>query len=198
MARNNNVDILKGIGIVLVVIGHEIKGLLNSNMLGPAEQLSMQIYDFIYIFHMPLFFFASGFLYYNVKKDTSIFDFIKIKFASLYIPYLIFMIIRIVSNVLMNEYVNHEMAWSDIYSIFYKPISVYWFLLTLFKVSVFIFLIDKLFRNNLGVFLFFIVILGALSIYDCNDLLSFFEYVFIFYSGKMMHKHVSSPKNSTF
>lgn len=53
------VDIAKGIGIVLVVVGH-----IASSSLGPITSI-------VYLFHMSLFFFLSGFycntssLYYN-------------------------------------------------------------------------------------------------------------------------------------
>lgn len=44
--RDNTVDVLKGIAILLVVIGH----------FSPVQQVE----NFIYSFHMPLFFFLSG------------------------------------------------------------------------------------------------------------------------------------------
>ena len=47
MERFNQFDILKAIGIILVIIGHTIKG----NFIG----------NFIYSFHMPLFFLVSGY-----------------------------------------------------------------------------------------------------------------------------------------
>ena len=49
--RDAVVDIAKGIGILLVVYGH----------------LHNPINTFIYAFHMPLFFFLSGFFIKNVK-----------------------------------------------------------------------------------------------------------------------------------
>lgn len=48
------VDALKGIGILMVVLGHALAG-------GPIRQ-------FIYLFHMPLFFFISGYLH-TPNKD---------------------------------------------------------------------------------------------------------------------------------
>lgn len=55
--RNSQLDILKGIGISLVLVGHVSRnGVLN---------------NWIYSFHMPLFFFISGALYYLSKKVDS-------------------------------------------------------------------------------------------------------------------------------
>lgn len=57
--RISYIDIAKGIGIFLVIWGHII-------LSGPA-------YNIIYAFHMPLFFFLSGFVfsknkYHNIKE----------------------------------------------------------------------------------------------------------------------------------
>ena len=52
--RSQNLDIIKGLGIVLVVLGH----------CGcPAK-------DFIYLFHMPIFFMASGYVLNSVYSDS--------------------------------------------------------------------------------------------------------------------------------
>lgn len=67
------IDILKGIGIIFVVLGHVI--------------YNDMIFNWIYSFHMPLFFFAGGYLY---KKDTNIVQNIKHKFRSIMIPYFLF------------------------------------------------------------------------------------------------------------
>lgn len=73
--RNLTIDVMKGIGILLVITGHISK--------------NQQINSWIYSFHMPLFFFISGITCYMSNKK----DFIKRKFKSLIIPYLIFSII---------------------------------------------------------------------------------------------------------
>lgn len=52
--RTGWIDALKGIGILLVVLGHTLVG-------GPVRQ-------FVYLFHMPLFFFISGYLH-TPQKD---------------------------------------------------------------------------------------------------------------------------------
>ena len=67
--RNNNyfIDNLKVILIFLVVFGHLIERYIdtNSTLLG--------VYMFIYIFHIPLFVFVSGFLSKNIYKSRKIF-----------------------------------------------------------------------------------------------------------------------------
>ncbi|MBO0947783.1 acyltransferase family protein [Fibrella forsythiae] len=69
------VDILKGIGIFFVVVGHIFKG---------------KIVDMIFLFHMPLFFFVSGYLF---KPTDNLIGFFKKKVIHLLVPYLFFMIL---------------------------------------------------------------------------------------------------------
>ena len=73
-------NIIKGIGIIAVVVGH--------------SHCPVYLHDIIYSFHMPLFFILSGFLfkekYFNQKRT-----FLKKKIYSLYIPYVTWTIIFI-------------------------------------------------------------------------------------------------------
>lgn len=80
--RIEYIDIAKGIGILLVYIGHCSKG---------TPDISSLI-EWIYAFHMPLFFFISGLLFPN--KKISAITFYRNKFASLVIPYILFSIIH--------------------------------------------------------------------------------------------------------
>ncbi|MBQ3604894.1 MAG: acyltransferase family protein [Muribaculaceae bacterium] len=70
--RNNAIDIAKGFGIILMVIGHaEMPGILTRS---------------IYLFHMPLFFIAAGYFFKTSALDNPC-DFIKKRFKGLYIPF---------------------------------------------------------------------------------------------------------------
>lgn len=77
---NITVSNVKAIGIILMVIGHAIAGLVG--IYGFA-------YNFIYLFHMPLFFFCSGFFFKNSYSDTfsKLLVFFKKKVKGLWLPY---------------------------------------------------------------------------------------------------------------
>lgn len=81
--RNKGLDIAKGIGIILVVLGHACS---------PASLFTAQ-------FHMPLFFVISGYLF---DGRNSVKDFIKRKINSLYLPFIIWNILFIGLTVLKN------------------------------------------------------------------------------------------------
>ena len=80
MVRDRWADNAKFIGIMLMLLGHN--ALAND-----------KIFDFIYSFHMPLFFFISG--YYANKKDELIKNYIIKNAKSLLLPYLIFYILTL-------------------------------------------------------------------------------------------------------
>lgn len=73
--RLTEVDIARGIGIVLVVIGHCIPDVL-------------RIKQLIYLFHMPLFFFLSGYCFRG-QTEEPILHYILRKVKSLYIPFVL-------------------------------------------------------------------------------------------------------------
>ncbi len=86
--RDSKIDVLKGFAIILMVAGHALM---------PAG-----FYRFISLFHMALFYFASGYLF----KDSSCFEhkfqFVKRKFSGLYIPFVKWTLLYLLSlNVLM-------------------------------------------------------------------------------------------------
>ncbi len=89
MNRDQSIDILKGIGIILVVLAHTGVG----------------ITSFIYLFHMAIFFIASG--YCSSRKYTEnlngVFIFIKRKVKNLWLPYFAWSSICILLN---NVYIN--------------------------------------------------------------------------------------------
>src|SRR5689334_711901 len=67
------VDSAKGIGIILVLLGH--------------TPIPVEYKLFIYAFHMPLFFFIGG-LFLNMEKSSDVF--FKDKIRSLLLPYIVF------------------------------------------------------------------------------------------------------------
>ena len=79
----DDIDIAKAIGIILVVIGHCIPG---------------KITNFIYLFHMPMFFMITGYVFKPEENWNGYIAFIKRKIKSLYIPFVMFNILFLVLN----------------------------------------------------------------------------------------------------
>ena len=92
--RNITFDIAKGIGIILVVIGHYIPEGAPSWYVGFTH--------FIYQFHMPLFFIIAGFFFERSSSDKGYWSLVGAKFKRLMIPYFILswavIVIKILSH----------------------------------------------------------------------------------------------------
>lgn len=69
-SRNYLIDIIKGIAILLVVIGHNIQYGSDSSLRLTGDFFEHPLYKFIYSFHMPLFTLISGYLCHIRKNET--------------------------------------------------------------------------------------------------------------------------------
>lgn len=77
VVRHGFIDNARAIAILLVVFGH-------------TDGVAKNVITFIYSFHMPAFFFMSGFLLRNSKLQHGPFAYMKSQARSLLIPYLFF------------------------------------------------------------------------------------------------------------
>jgi len=127
--RNVCLDIAKAICIVLVVIGHYFPA--------DAPMWYVNFRFLIYTFHMPLFLFASGYIYQSFKKEESYMSFVMKKMRRLMVPYLATSVVIITIKLFTqsNLYVEHAVTWFSYVRMFYMPEAGYflWFVWSLFS-----------------------------------------------------------------
>ena len=131
----NEITIAKGIGILLVVLGHALKQTGVSNVPGNA------LISIIYSFHMPLFFVLSGFVSVKIlqySKMTEYINYIKSRAARLLIPYFVMGILYMPLKYFMNRFAINPYDFSQSWKLILgdNPNTTMWFLYTLFWVSV--------------------------------------------------------------
>ncbi len=128
------IDMAKGYGMLAVIIAHLCTGPLNL---------------WIYTFHMPLFFFLSGYVFTN--KD-SFPDFIKRKAKGLLVPYFSLGIPLVIFTVLYKFYINSfsvEQTIELVKSfIIQKRQWTLWYIGCLFFLNIFFYIITKSVKNN--------------------------------------------------
>lgn len=140
--RNITIDVAKAFAIVLVVIGHFYPAVV------PCSY--GLLHDIIYMFHMPLFMFASGYIYisYGRKPDSikTYKAFIIKKFKRLMIPYFATSVIVITIKLAMSGVlkVDNPVSATDYINILYLPSAGYflWFIWALWWMMVLIPLFD--------------------------------------------------------
>jgi fucose 4-O-acetylase-like acetyltransferase len=155
--RIRYIDVARGLGIFLVIIGH-----LNTDEL---------LHNLIYSFHMPFFFFLSGYL----NNRTSNFKILlSKKLRTLIVPYFFFGLLSILIMILLKILTKNPIEYrhfEDFLRIFYytgNPLpmnKVIWFLAVLFWVEVFNYVLKEV---NFILKISFTLILGYLVAYCFN------------------------------
>lgn len=132
------VDAAKGLGIIFVVLGHAIADTM------PNAPIFGKIFQIIYSFHMPLFFFLSGFCGIKALQKRQLHEkeaYILERFKRLMIPYLFVGICYIPIKLFMADYVTKKIDMRHIVMGFLcgdNPNSQLWTLYVLFLDAVFL------------------------------------------------------------
>jgi len=137
VARNDTVDIARGIGIILVVYAHTIRGL---DARGLLNDEIYRIQDAaIYSFHMPLFFFLSG-LFVQGGMTRSTRSFVKGRFQSIIYPYLLWSIVQTLVARFAAPGSPSDVGFEALARIAWDPLGHFWFLYVLLFCHVLLFL----------------------------------------------------------
>lgn len=95
-------NVAKGIGIILVVIGH--------------ASTNINLLNFIYLFHMPLFFFISGY-FYKDEHTKAPWEFFKKRVMGLYVPFIKFELLALVLHNIFLKWNIYTQQMTNGYSI---------------------------------------------------------------------------------
>lgn len=134
MKRNELIDLLKGVAIFLVVMGHAVQWL-------SGYDTSNRLFIAIYSFHMPLFMFLSGFVSFNSKRKVKLGK----RFQVLVIPFFVWFLVR----ELIYKYPYHLSTFIDDFQLLlFDPSTGRWFLWILFFLCLLLFIALKISRNN--------------------------------------------------
>jgi fucose 4-O-acetylase-like acetyltransferase len=148
MDRSDWVDRARGIGIVLVVFGHVLRGLANAGMF-PGDSPIWSFDYGVYTFHMPLFFLLSGlFVERSLRKGVR--PFWRSKFLTVVYPYFLWSLVQGLLLVGFAGMTNNASSpWLRLGSILWLPLAPFWFLYSLFFCHLLFVLLRKLDRRVL-------------------------------------------------
>lgn len=148
--RIKYVDISKGLGIMMVLLGHSITLMAN-----PVNK-------FILSFHMPLFFFISGMTFgsnYSIKKMIR-------KQIALATPIITAAILSFITEILCDVLLLNEKNISEV-SFLNKLDN--WFLITLMLSELVVFT-SELFKSKLFIYLFKVVLVAIFFALNCGEI----------------------------
>ncbi len=184
----NEITIARGIGILLVVLGHAMKqtGVTNS-VVSVLDQV-------IYSFHMPLFFVLSGFVSVKILRYSKVEErvgYIKNRAVRLLIPYFVIGILYMPLKYFLSRFARNSYDFSSAWMLIFgeNPNTTMWFLYTLFWVSVITVVFVR--KRILLPVLASSAVLSALAFYfDWGIRIP--EYLFFFILGIYLREHYES------
>jgi len=154
--RNSIFDLMKGVGIILVICGHVFR---------EFTFFHFSPYNFIFSFHMPLFFFISGMLYHKKEK------YVLKKAFSLGVPYISFALLSFLYWILIeSKFRSYAGSTTLQFTNIFFPMNirggyefnaVLWFLPALFFCSIMFYVIEKMAQEYKIVFIILLVIVIA-------------------------------------
>ncbi len=131
-ARNAGFDVLRGFAITLMVMGH----------IG----FSQPFQHYLHAFHMPVFFFVSGY-FFNSKKHRGFGRYLLKNLRTLMLPYTIFFLLCQVLHVLYTKHFSLGYSILSYFTSNHNRVDVagaYWFLPCMFSIRLLFWFIEKI------------------------------------------------------
>lgn len=148
------IDLLKGIAITLVVLGHSV-------IVYPINLHDIfwcrTIYDFVRTTHMPLFFLVSGFCF-SIKTGYG--EYLWKKTRRIFLPYVLFNLIDMVPRALFSALVHRPRSIRESLTVICYEGGAYWFLYSLYLIFLIFPLLAPLMRTKWGKLAVCLVCLG--------------------------------------
>lgn len=147
------IDIVKWVACMLVLLGHFFQSMIKSGIINQSASDDWFQHT-IYLFHVPLFFICSGYLYQKNSRISTWKQWGKNiweKLLDLGIPYVTFTVFSWILKILFQNTVNEENNGNLFHVLLAEPMSPYWYLYILF----FIFLVTPVLKNRRQTFVMF-------------------------------------------
>lgn len=164
--RNTYLDVMKGIGILLVVLGHCIQYGSGSGYLDGAF-FDNPVFKFIYSYHMPFFMLISGYLFAYSCEKKKWYELLIVKFKQLIIPLACFSVVSLLIAIVKeaafgaSEVISVTWIAKTLFQSFvYGP----WFLWALWWCSLAVILVRRFFRDSVWIY-----VLGTLLTFVLPD-----------------------------
>jgi len=152
MKRVDYIDIFRAVGILCMIEGH----------IGFWGDFSF----FMHAFHMPMFFFITGFFW----KDTEFIPFLKKKIKTLIVPYFLWSMIHFVIWLFIRS-ADDITPIEGLYHMFFEnttnvPLVGTWFLTALFLAEIIYFLLRKISKDDviLSAMVVIVVLIGHIAV----------------------------------
>ena len=191
--RQKWIDMIKGFAIISVVIGHACERVFFS---GWADNLQIIHYVDILLnsYHMPLFFMASGYVYRMTeeRKNSTFKEFVKKKALDLLLPYSWFAVAVWIGKFVFSKFVLKKVSVLDLLIMYVNPVAFLWFIYVLFFISVFIWIMEKVFKDKPFIIVPILVLMAIAYMFFKTDnrlIERFLYYPIFYYVGVLIYRN---------
>lgn len=192
----NFLDYAKILTAILVVLGHILRMYTGKGLFKPLEgnQFSSLTCDYVYTFHMPLFFMISGGVFFILKRKSDRYkkmsSFVLNKTRRLILPYLCFSFLVMLTMWYIGDIKDSIWRYFLFNYIFAFGCRHLWFLLVLYVISIFFFCFEsKIYTKNIFFLLFLICYYIADFFTYAFQIASILNYSIFFYLGYQAMKN---------
>lgn len=160
------IDMLKGIAVLLVIIGHTIENGLGGSYTEPEVFYNNPVHILIYSFHMPLFMLISGYLFSISMIKHSFWTNFSNRIRTLVIPDVAWcttiLIIGLVNRIFSSGFssIMKDTSWFIQWR--YNLLHLFWFIWAVLASSVIVMIVHALWKDKLLIYvalLFFMLLL---------------------------------------
>ncbi len=185
--RNPYLDVVKGIAIISVILGHSIQYGNGLEYFDNGSFFDNIVFQFIYSFHMPLFMLISGYLFYYSIKRRACSEIIRAKCRSLLLPIFTFAIIAKCGVII--SFIIGISGFEEFTNNFLKPVLLnyhLWFLWAVLLNSIIVLVVHKI-HYSIAIYALIWLLFLFIPSYRLPPVYSFVFPFFVI--GYMANKH---------
>lgn len=179
-SRNQVIDLIKGLAIFTVVLGHCIQYGAGEIVIQSQSYYDNYLFKLIYSFHMPVFMVVSGYLFSKSVKKYSNRQLVEKGIRTLLIPIILWVLLYRVPEMLItfDQYDSIGRAFLKLFSYI---VTGFWFLWAILLLQFFTLFIKKWVKDSIYIYIFVLIILLCIPDFMTTQL---YKYMFpYFYVG---------------
>lgn len=120
-------DSLRGLAIIVVVLGHINLGLMQAGLTQASPQVFKAMHNVLYLVHMPLFAFLFGLNIPVAWEKRQSWSYVRSRLVLFFYLYLVWTLIQGTFEVLGSRFSNGDTSWLDLVNII-QPLAHLWYL----------------------------------------------------------------------